>query len=175
MSIRMGIFLLGSGILLVSSRASLRDPRSYGFFRFFAFECLLGLVMLNVGTWFQRPASPLQLVSWILLGGSILLAFDGFVMLKKLGRPSGSIETTTAIVERGVYRHIRHPLYASLLCFAWGVFLKGPSLEGGSLAFGASLLLYLTARAEERENFDKFGAAYGEYVNGTKMFIPYIF
>ena len=79
------------------------------------------------------------------------------------------------MVTVGLYRYIRHPLYASLLCLSWGAFFKSPSGIGGILALGASLFLTLTAKVEERENNRYFGTAYQDYRKHTKMFIPYLF
>ncbi len=77
-------------------------------------------------------------------------------------------------MEVGLYRYIRHPLYASLMLFAWGVFFKGVDSLGGSLALMATVLLVATARYEERFNIDRFGAAYAEYMRRTKMFVPFL-
>ena len=52
------LFLAGSGCLLYLSRASLRAPRSHGFYRFFAWESILALFLLNVTAWFRDPFSP---------------------------------------------------------------------------------------------------------------------
>ena len=161
--------------MVVLSWASLRDPRSDGFFRFFAFECLLALALLNVGMWFSAPWSPLQTISWLLLVGSAFLAVHAFALLRKLGRPSGSIEATTVLVTSGAYKYIRHPLYASLIYFGFGVFLKGPSVSSAILVLMAFVFLYLTARAEERESLIKFGHRYAEFIARTKMFIPLVF
>jgi len=169
------VFLAGTAMLAFASRSYLVRPRSYGFFRFWAFTGLLGLVLLNLDAWFKRPAAPLQLASWVLLGGSVALALQGFLLLRLRGQPGGSIEATTVLVASGVYRRIRHPLYASLLCFAWGVVLKDPSLASASLGGVVSILLYLTARAEEQESRVKFGPAYQEYAARTKRFIPFLF
>jgi protein-S-isoprenylcysteine O-methyltransferase Ste14 len=168
-------FLVGTALLAFASRSYLARLRSYGFFRFWAFTCLLGLVLLNVDAWFYRPAALTQVISWTLLAGSVALAVQGFLLLRKRGRPSGSIEATTLLVSSGVYRHIRHPLYASLMCFAWGVVLKHPSALSALLGAAVSVLLYLTARAEEQDSRVKFGAAYEAYAAQTKMFIPFLF
>ena len=48
------------------SRASLRTPPSHGFYRFFAWECILALFVLNFrnfGQWFGDLFSPHQVVS----------------------------------------------------------------------------------------------------------------
>jgi protein-S-isoprenylcysteine O-methyltransferase Ste14 len=132
-------------------------------------------MLLNLGAWFKRPAATGQLASWVLLGVAVALALQGFILLRLRGKPGGSIEATTVLVSSGVYRRIRHPLYASLLCFAWGVVLKEPSLAGVSLGGLVSILLDLTARAEERESRLKFGPAYEEYAARTKRFIPFLY
>ena len=173
-----GVFLIVSAGIVYISRRSLRTWRSHGFFRFFAFEAILGLILLNAGVWFHHPFSLLQIASWSLLLGSLLLAIHGFILLRRMGKPDSrindskrlGIEKTTRLVTTGAYRYIRHPLYASLLFFGWGVFLKQPSLIGALLAVVTTVALYATARVEERENVDNFGAEYIEYMQHTRMF-----
>ena len=156
---------------------------AHGFYRFFAFEAILGLIVLNAPVWFRDPFSPRQLASWLLLLTSLLLAVHGFYLLRRVGQPDHGIEDptrlgiekTTRLVRRGAYRFIRHPLYASLLALAWGAFLKAPSWPGILLAVVATAALYLTARVEERENLRNFGAEYAEYMRATRMFVPFIF
>src|SRR3990172_377776 len=173
--VRIGIFLVGSYGIVRLSLPSLRDPRSHGFYRFFAFESLLALLLMNIPAWFHNPISPSQLMSWILLMASAILAIHGFAILRGRGRPSASFETTTVLVTSGLYRYIRHPLYASLLYFGWGVFLKQPLPIPAVLTAAASVMLFLTARSEERENLSKFGADYADYIKKPRRFIPFIF
>lgn len=169
------IFALTSVGIVFVSWSSLRNPRSHGFFRFFVFELLLALILRNLEDWFQDPFSPLQIVSWMLLLSSLVLAIHGFYLLRVIGRPRGGLEKTTALVTRGAYQYIRHPLYSSLLLFGWGVFFKGTSPVDGLLVVATSALLVATARAEEAENLLKFGADYAAYVKTTRMFIPFLF
>jgi protein-S-isoprenylcysteine O-methyltransferase Ste14 len=84
------------------------------------------------------------------------------------------MEETQAVVEVGAYRYIRHPLYASLVFFGWGVFFKGTDLTSFALASVATLFWIATARQEERFNIDRFGARYREYRRRTKMFVPHL-
>ena len=84
-------------------------------------------------------------------------------------------EKTTTLVTVGAYHYIRHPMYSSLLFAAWGLFFKAPSWAGASLALAASLLLVVAARIEEAEDLRYFGAAYQEYMEKTKRFIPFLF
>ena len=176
-------FVLGSGVLISVSRASLAQPGSHGFYRFLAWEAILGLALLNVDAWFREPFSWHQLISWPLLLISAILVIGGVGLLRQRGAPDEArddvplvaFEKTTTLVTTGLYRYIRHPLYSSLLFLAWGIFFKVPSWPGGLLAAAATLFLVATARVEEAENVRFFGPAYEEYKQQTKMFIPLLF
>jgi protein-S-isoprenylcysteine O-methyltransferase Ste14 len=178
-----GIFLLASLEFVYVSRASLLKPRSHGFYRFFAWEGILALALLNVDVWFRDPFSWHQIISWILLTIAAFLVIHGVFLLRQMGKPDDrrnetpmiGFEKTTTLVTAGAYRYIRHPLYSSLLFLAWGVFFKSPSWPGGVLlAVVVTLCLVVTARVEEAEDVRFFGQAYQEYRKRTKMFIPFI-
>lgn len=168
------VFVTVSLVLVYLSRSSLLHGHSHGFFRFFAFEAVLALLVLNAGRWFADRFSPAQIASWVLLAGSVLLAVHGFYILKKAGKPEAGIEDTTDLVQRGAYRYIRHPLYASLLLLAWGAFLKDASIPGVLLALAATAFLFITAKVEESENLGRFGASYADYIRRTKRFVPFV-
>jgi protein-S-isoprenylcysteine O-methyltransferase Ste14 len=169
------IFMIISAGITRFSWPYLRSPRLHGFYRFFAFESLLALGLINVNFWIRSPFSIPQILSWILLAASAFLAIHGFTLLRIVGKPQGSFENTSQLVIVGAYRFIRHPLYASLLFLGWGAFLKQFSWLGLALVAAITLLLILTARVEEAENVIHFGESYSRYMKRTKMFIPYVF
>ncbi len=177
------VFIAASIGIAWVSRASLRNIRSHGFYRFFAWEAILGLFLLNVDYWFKDPFSVHQIVAWFLLIVCTVFVIHGVQSLHMVGKPDRerkdpllmSIEKTTELVTVGAYRYIRHPLYSSLLFLAWGVFFKKPSLAGVCLAVIATFFLTMTAKMEEAENIRFFGAAYRSYMKQTKMFLPYLF
>lgn len=180
--IETAIFIAASaGIVLLSWR-SLRAPCSHGFVRFFAFELLAALILLNVPYWFREPLSARQLLSWFLLTASAALAIEGFRLFRILGKPvretvpgpNLAFENTTRLVTVGVYRFIRHPMYASLLALGWGACLKHPAAVSVALALGASAFLIATALVEERENLARFGPPYAAYMKATRRFVPFI-
>lgn len=182
--LRAVLFFAASVALLPLSWRPLRDPRTHGFYRFFAFELLLALILKNAPLWFRDPFSARQWAAWFLGTASIGLAIEGFRLLHLAGRPGPStaqsanlsFENTTRLVTTGVYRWIRHPLYASLLTLAWSAYLKHPLGRWSILlTFGASGFLFAAAVAEERENLQRFGAAYAGYMRSTKRFIPLVF
>jgi len=169
------IFVVANAGIFFVSWKPLCNPRSHGFYRFFAFECALVLILLNLENWFRDPFSTHQIVSWLLLLISIVLVAHGIYLLRVVGRPESGIESTTRLVIVGAYKYIRHPLYSSLLFLVWGVFFKAPSIPGGILAAVATAFLITTARIEESENVRKFGAEYAAYMKTTRMFIPFLF
>jgi hypothetical protein len=117
------ILLPGTAVLLWLSRKALRHPGGHGFYRFFAWEGILALVVLNRKPWGEQPFSPHQMASWLLMSLSIYLVIRGHRALRDQGlasteRQDGALyefEKTTTLVTTGIFKHIRHPMYASLL------------------------------------------------------------
>lgn len=177
------IFVAATVWLLFVSRASLRAPGSHGFWRFFAWECMLALFLLNADRWFDDPLSARQNVSWALLLSSAFLVAHAVRVLRRAGRrdarrkdePLYEFERTAHLVTEGAHAHIRHPMYASLLLLAWGILLKDPSALAAVLAAAATGLLVTTARADEAECLRYFGEPYREYMDRTRRFIPRVF
>jgi protein-S-isoprenylcysteine O-methyltransferase Ste14 len=180
--IRITLFILVSIFLVIFSWRPLHNPRSHGFYRSFAFEGVLILVLLNIPLWLKNPFSPLQLISWTFLFFSILFVVQGFYLLRKLGgstgRETGSenlpFENTVNLVTDGLYKYIRHPMYSSLLLLAWGAFLKHVTIYAIAAVLITTGFLVVTAKIEERENIAFFGSRYREYIKRSKMFIPYL-
>lgn len=178
-----GLFILAGGGLLWLSRASLRDWQTHGFYRFFAWEAILLLFLLNVEYWFVDPFGLRQLAAWLFLIVSLVLILQGVRLLHRQGKldPGRTdpalvgIEKTTKLVTAGLYGCIRHPFYSSLLFLGWGIFLKHLSWPAGLLTAAATILLVVTARKEEQENIAYFGDAYRDYMKRTKMFVPFLF
>lgn len=181
---RLITFIALSAALAYLSRTSLSLPRSHGFHRFFAAEFLLALLFLNLDHWFVEPFSIQQVVSWLLLTVSTALVLSGALTLKVIGKPNSrrksdvpitGIERTTVLVTQGIYRYIRHPMYASGVYGAWGVFFKDPSWMGVILAVGSSVFWGIAAKNEEEECIRYFGQAYREYARQSSVFIPFLF
>ncbi len=177
------VFIVASAGIAWVSWTSLRDFRSHGFYRFFAWEAILALIVLNLDYWFYEPFSMHQIIAWPLLVVSLFLVIHGVQLLRMVGKPDSKrddpslldMEKTTELVKVGAYRYIRHPLYSSLLFLSWGVFFKNPSWVGVFLTVISTLALTMTARMEETENVHFFGLAYRDYMKQTKMFIPFLF
>jgi protein-S-isoprenylcysteine O-methyltransferase Ste14 len=161
-------------IIVFSWFYSIKRKRYHGIPRFFAFESIYILILLNLSLWFSDPFSWNQLISWILLILSAIFGLAGYFTLKNRGKATGDFENTTVLVKSGVYGLIRHPLYFSLLLLGTGVMMK--NLTPATVAAGVANLVALgfTAATEEREMMIKFGKQYHDYMKETKMFIPFM-
>jgi len=155
--------------------ASIKAGRYHGVFRFFSFESIFLLLLLNYRYWFIDPFKLSQLISWLCLIASIAIASLGFYLLNAAGKPKGEMENTTKLISIGLYKTIRHPLYLSLILLGAGVFFK--HIDGAQSALLAVNLvsIVLTAKTEEKELIRKFGNRYRRYMARTRMLIPFIF
>jgi protein-S-isoprenylcysteine O-methyltransferase Ste14 len=180
---KLDIFAGVSILLVVVSFRSLIRWRGHGVTRFFAWEGMAWLLVSNLPFWFRNPFGVVQLFSWLILFISIYLAVAGAILLKKKGNTGKpredqtlfAFEKTTELVETGIYRYIRHPLYSSLLFLTWGIFLKNPAPVLIPVSLFSTLMLYLTAVKDEKECLEYFGKPYVDYMKKTRMFIPFVF
>jgi protein-S-isoprenylcysteine O-methyltransferase Ste14 len=164
------------------SRASLRVPQSHGFYRFFAWELMLVLIVLNIDGWYIVPLTFDQTISGILMGISLLLVIISYGILRQFGQQDDNrndapllvFEKTTVLVTHGIYRFIRHPMYSSLIFLDWGLFFKRMSWLSGIIALIACFFLVASALVEEAENTRYFGEPYREYMKRTKRFLPFL-
>jgi protein-S-isoprenylcysteine O-methyltransferase Ste14 len=175
MIIKISVFAVLALMVLIVFRGELRSLTSHGFYMFFAFESLLALLFFNTDFWIHKAFSWYQILSWILLVISALLAFSGFYGLKKYGKPVEGWEETTELIKKGIFRYIRHPLYSSLMLLAIGILLKNVALQPLISFFVCISFLVTASMVEEKENLAKFGDPYQTYANETKRYIPFIF
>lgn len=173
--------LISIPVIIISWR-SLFNYKSHGFYRFFSWECIIWLFVVNYKFWFVDPFSTTQIISWIFLLFSAYLVLTGVILMKKKGKPGMSrdeetlysFEKTSELVDTGIFKYIRHPLYSSLLFLTWGIFLKNPTIQLLLVSLISTTFLYLTAIIEEKECVKHFGAEYIEYMQRSKKFIPFI-
>ena len=177
------IFGVLSVLVIFISWRTLFNSKSHGFYRFFSWECMAWLAASNYKYWFIQPFCFNQIISWIFLFYSAYLAIAGMILIKKIGKPNSirdekslfGFEKTTELIDTGVFKLIRHPLYASLIFLTWAVYLKHPTIPLFFIALLSTNFLYFTSRFDEKECILYFGNKYQDYMKHTKMFIPFIF
>lgn len=96
-----------------------------------------------------------------------------------LGRnwtPTLSLRDEHTLVTDGVYKHIRHPMYAAHYLWAIANVLMLPNWLAGYAFLVASVLQVVTRiKAEEEMMIEQFGEQYESYMNKTGRLIPRIF
>lgn len=182
--IQISAFVLGSVLLTLISWRSLSSTKTHGFYRLLAWQAILALLVLNASVWTDNRYALYQMCSWLALFSSLLVLFAGIHKLRSAGQVDSSVradselfafEQTTQVVDTGIYRWIRHPLYCSLLLLTWGIALKQLVPLTVLIALFSSICLYFTARQDERECVAYFGSTYSDYMQRSRMFIPYVF
>lgn len=115
--------------------------------------------------------------SYLMLGGQLFsalmlgLAFLQTDALSFIGlRQLFEKEEADALVTRGLYRLVRHPLYTFGLLFIW----LSPTVTQNSITVyaGATIYTLVGAYFEERKLLRVYGEAYAEYQRSTPMLIP---
>lgn len=168
--------------IIVISWKTMYNLKSHGFYRFLSWECIIWLLATNYKYWFDNPFSINQIFSWTFLIISSYLVTIGVILIKKIGKAKKDrnektlfqFEQTTVLIDKGIYKYIRHPLYSSLLFLTWGILLKNITFVLLLVTILSTVFLYLTAIFDEKECIIFFGDKYTEYMRKSKRFIPYI-
>ena len=179
---RIVLFAILSILIIAASWRTIFKYRSHGFYRTLSWLCISWLAASSYKDWFHDPFTARQIISWIFLIISGYLVLVGVIFIKRIGKPEKDrndkslyqIEQTTELVDKGIYKYIRHPLYSSLIFLTWGILLKNPTLELLIISLISTMFLYLTAIFDEKECVNFFGDKYVEYMKRSKRFIPLI-
>lgn len=79
----------------------------------------------------------------------------------------------SAIIRRGPYRFVRHPMYSAALLFIWAAILSHLSVWTVTLGVVVTLVVSFRLVAEERLLRTRY-AEYGDYARSTKALIPFV-
>ena len=177
------VFIIISIPMIIASWHSLQNIKSHGFYRFFGWEGIAWLFASNYAFWFKDPLSSKQILSWIFLCIGAYLVIFGYLVMRNTGKPSSErdekelfhFEKTTNLIDHGVFKYIRHPLYASLVYLTWGIYFKHMTLTLLITALASTVFMYISTLYEEKESIAYFGDQYKTYMTKTKRFIPFLF
>jgi methanethiol S-methyltransferase len=147
----------------------------YNVFAVASFMPVLGLAAVNGGRTLYIvpfPWSGLMVLGEILALLGLIIAFSQtdaweFIGLRQLGENDHPSRLNTG----GLYRFVRHPLYATGLAILW----LFPYMTLAILTINISLTIYILIGSfyEERKLRREFGTAYIEYAAVTPMLIPF--
>jgi protein-S-isoprenylcysteine O-methyltransferase Ste14/rhodanese-related sulfurtransferase len=119
--------------------------------------------------------SGLQQVIGAVLGfGGLLLGLLSFRALGRNFRVYAAPRRSGTLVTRGVYSHVRHPMYSAVIIMFAGYLLYFGSLLSIPLWLAFSVLYIVKAVKEEQILIERF-PEYEQYREKTWRFIPFIF
>jgi protein-S-isoprenylcysteine O-methyltransferase Ste14 len=140
------------------------------------FVPVLAAVGLAPGGVLYRVPSPWWILAVVGQIAGLLLVLAGlletdvwhFLGLRQLSAPQSGMHSPLLVT--GLYRWVRHPLYAAGLMVLW----LSPIMTTSSLAFSATLTVYILIayHFEERRLLAEFGPAYGDYRQRVPALIP---
>ena len=114
-------------------------------------------------------------VRWIAAVCAVLLlglTVDCWLRMGKNWRMGVSLDQTTELVTTGLFRHIRHPIYALSIVLMLCSLMIIPTLPMLVIAVLHVMLMIVKARNEEHHLRITHGAAYAAYEADTGRFFP---
>ena len=81
---------------------------------------------------------------------------------------------TGMVVNKGVYKYIRHPQYTGFYLLTLGMLIEWVTIPMLLMWPVILVMYYRLAKKEEADMVEEFGDEYREYMKKTKMFIPFI-
>ncbi|MEM1411518.1 MAG: protein-S-isoprenylcysteine O-methyltransferase, partial [Pseudomonadota bacterium] len=137
---------------------------------------LLPVVQLTTGLFgFANVALP----PWTVVAGALVLALGLWLFWRShvdLGRNwSVTLEVREGhtLIEAGVYRRVRHPMYSALfLIFIAQALLISNLVAGPSGVVSMAIIYLFRVRQEEAMMRDRFGERYEQYCSRTGRLIP---
>ncbi|MFK7859443.1 MAG: isoprenylcysteine carboxylmethyltransferase family protein [Granulosicoccus sp.] len=79
--------------------------------------------------------------------------------------------TNSALITRGPYRHLRHPMYSAVLLAAFGACVAHQSASKWGLLVALIIVLLLKIRREEKLLCERF-SDYQQYKSRTSAIVP---
>ena len=177
------VWLLSEVALIVFARRNLRGalPRDRGSRTLL--WCVIG-AGIAAGTAVQAvsvarmriPEPWLLGVSLLLLVGGLVIRWTAILTLGRLFSTSVAIHRDHRLVQKGLFRLVRHPSYSGLLLLFLGMGLS----FGNWLSFGVIVVPFLAALlyrilVEEASLLEALGEDYVEYCRSTRCLLPGIF
>ncbi|GAA0722940.1 isoprenylcysteine carboxylmethyltransferase family protein [Dokdonella soli] len=174
------LWLLIDGLVVFRRKSGTAENRDRFSLRVIAAGNLLAW---TVGIWLAykqigviRPTMPVQIAGLVSLGLGILIRSTAIAQLGRFHTPNVAVLANHEVMDRGLYRHIRHPSYLGALIafFGFGLALGNwPSLLVIMLLTPPIYLFRI--REEEAALGAALGERYASYCRRTKRLIPGIY
>jgi len=102
----------------------------------------------------------------------LLLLISGYMAVSGLGIVFGEIREKPSVIEKGVFKMIRHPMYLGAILVYLALFLFTMSLLSLGVIFIIVIFYNIIARYEEKLLIKKYGDDYRQYMNRVPRWFP---
>ncbi len=102
-----------------------------------------------------------------------LIVIISIIQLNKSLTPFPTPKENAVLNTKGLYKYVRHPIYAGIIVFTVFFGLYNLSLFKILIGILLFVLFYFKSNYEEKLLLDKF-ENYTDYIKNTKKFIPFI-
>ncbi len=116
-------------------------------------------------------------VPWIYIGGVLFIAPGIIILFFSIKQLGGSLTANPVpresgrLIETGLYKHVRHPIYTGLLLATLGSCVQSMAVVKFFFWFLLLALLIYKARFEEKLLAAKY-STYTDYMKRTGRFVP---
>lgn len=172
-AVEIGILFWVIGALRNKMRHEIAMSVGYFLFISLCFENFGNLLPFQY--WELSDIITLKIIGFLLLGISIIIALTAFLTIKFLGKSKKGWESTTQLIEKGIFSLVRHPIYFAAFLASTGAFLIKVSVFSIIIACISDICFFLAAFYEDKWDEEKFGEDYKKYKKRTKLFIPFIY
>ncbi|MBN1255444.1 MAG: isoprenylcysteine carboxylmethyltransferase family protein [Deltaproteobacteria bacterium] len=138
------------------------------------FACLFVAIWI-IDTFFLKYTTfPTQYVPLVVRipCGVVLLVLSGYLASTGLAIVFGEERENPAVIRKGVFSVMRHPIYLSEVLLYLGLLMLSISLAAAVVWVGAIVFLYYISRYEEKLLLEHFGKEYAKYMREVPMWIP---
>lgn len=127
---------------------------------------------VNLGFLLGSFITAVKITASFLLLASILLLVYSQSSLGASWKIGLEKERKTKLIQTGMYKYCRHPIYFAMSLFYISLFFLLPSILLLVVLIGNILALVLTAQKEEKHLVEEFGDSYKNYIKKTGFIFP---
>jgi protein-S-isoprenylcysteine O-methyltransferase len=139
-----------------------------------AWVVAIRLAFTHYGT--IHPAMPVQIAGLVVMGLGIAIRSVAIAQLGRFHTPNVAVLADHEVMDRGLYRHVRHPSYLGALIAFLGFGLALGNWLSLLVIMPLALIVYLYRIHEEEAVLrTALGERYASYCRRTKRLIPGIY
>jgi protein-S-isoprenylcysteine O-methyltransferase Ste14 len=110
-----------------------------------------------------------------LIIGLPILFISGYLAIKGLRIVFDEVREKPEIIEKGVFKIVRHPIYLGSILFYLGLIILTSSIASAVVWIIIIIFYYYISKYEEKLLIEEFGTKYKKYMERVPMLIPYKF